>query len=72
MKPPRGMRFENVTVDLACNETRWIMSIESVIHRTPPPGQAVTPCCEHTLFELPVWDRMTSDPAAVTCEETNV
>lgn len=38
-----------------------------VIHGFPPTGSGLTPCCELTPFELPPTDRMTADPALVTC-----
>ena len=38
------------------------------VHRCPPHGAYVTPCCGKTPFELPRTDRITSDPARVTCE----
>lgn len=37
------------------------------VHATPPHGEATTPCCDATPFELPTTDRMTLDAAAVTC-----
>lgn len=40
----------------------------SVTHACPPRGAGgLTPCCGRTPFELPRTDRMTSDPALVTC-----
>lgn len=69
MKPPHGMTIRNVSTadDLARNEYRISVEVESVIHFAPPPGQGMTPCCDRTPFELPVWDRLTTDPEAVTC-----
>lgn len=37
------------------------------VHATPPHGEATTPCCDATPFELPATDRLTLDAAAVTC-----
>jgi hypothetical protein len=37
------------------------------VHACPPEGSGITPCCERTPFELPVTDRMTTDPTLVTC-----
>lgn len=39
----------------------------SVTHYAPQAGNAVTACCGHTPFELKRDDRMTNDPALVTC-----
>jgi len=38
-----------------------------VVHRCPPLGHVVTPCCARTPFELPLTDRMTTDDNSVTC-----
>jgi hypothetical protein len=42
--------------------------MSEVVHRCPPPGSGLTPCCHHTPFELDPYDRLTMDPALVTCE----
>lgn len=39
----------------------------SLTHCAPRVGAAVTVCCGHTPFELKRTDRMTNDPALVTC-----
>lgn len=36
-------------------------------HACPVGDGAFTPCCDRTPFELPRTDRMTLDPALVTC-----
>lgn len=36
-------------------------------HQCPALGSGVTQCCERTPFEVPRTDRMTLDPALVTC-----
>lgn len=41
--------------------------MNNIIHLCPPHGAAVTPCCGRTPFELLRVDRMTHDPALVTC-----
>lgn len=41
--------------------------ITDVVHRVPPDGAAVTPCCGRTPFELPRDEKVTSDDALVTC-----
>jgi hypothetical protein len=38
-----------------------------VVHGCPPDGSGLTTCCGRTPFELPRVDRMSTDPAAVTC-----
>jgi hypothetical protein len=38
-----------------------------VIHRCPPIGSGIMPCCSRTPFEVPLWHRITEDPALVTC-----
>lgn len=40
----------------------------SVLHRIPPNGSGLTPCCGRTLFELPRTDRTTEVPWQVTCK----
>lgn len=37
------------------------------VHACPPDGSGLTPCCGRTPFELPRTDRISSEPAAVTC-----
>lgn len=39
-----------------------------VTHRCPPEGEAVTPCCGRTPFELLPDGRLTVDDALVTCK----
>lgn len=39
---------------------------EAIVHRCPPSGSSVMPCCGRTPFEA-TGDRMTVDPAHVTC-----
>ena len=38
-----------------------------VTHQSPPEG-GVMPCCGLTPFEVPRFDRITLDPALVTCQ----
>lgn len=38
-----------------------------VVHACPPDGGQRTPCCGETPFDLPRTDRVTDDPALVTC-----
>ena len=42
-----------------------------ITHHCPPGQQSLTPCCGKTPFELPHTDRMTLDPAMVTCGRTD-
>lgn len=44
------------------------MSKEVVIHRCPPDGCGLMPCCGRTPFER-MSERMTEDPRLVTCNE---
>ncbi|MEU1071885.1 MULTISPECIES: HIT domain-containing protein [unclassified Streptomyces] len=37
------------------------------VHACPPDGSGLLPCCQRTPFEVPRTDRITEDPAAVTC-----
>lgn len=37
------------------------------VHRCPPKGEGILPCCGRTPFEVPGTDRMTVDEALVTC-----
>jgi hypothetical protein len=41
-----------------------------VVHHCPEDGHGNTPCCARTPFELPRDDRMSNDPALVTCRPT--
>jgi hypothetical protein len=50
----------------------WRMEAErhtpaKVTHQCPPDGGGLMPCCELTPFEVPRTDRITEDPALVTC-----
>lgn len=49
-------------------EARFEPVEERVTHACPPPGQAVTPCCGRTPFELPRTDRIALGPMVVTCQ----
>lgn len=39
-----------------------------VVHRCPPPGWGITPCCGRTPFELGGTDQLTEDEELVTCK----
>jgi hypothetical protein len=42
-------------------------AMPEIVHRCPPKGSGVTPCCGMTPFELPRKDRITVNPKLVTC-----
>lgn len=42
-------------------------AVPETVHACPPDGSGLTPCCGRTPFELPRTDRISSEPAAVTC-----
>jgi hypothetical protein len=39
----------------------------TTVHACPPEDEGLTRCCGVAPFELPLTDRMTLDPALVTC-----
>ena len=47
---------------------RWELSGSEIVHRCPPKGSGLTPCCDKTMFELPSFHRVTLDPKLVTCK----
>ncbi|MDX2954571.1 hypothetical protein [Streptomyces caniscabiei] len=61
----RRMAAESAAVDRVAAETPPAET--ETVHACPPDGSGLTPCCGRTPFELPRTDRMTRDPAAVTC-----
>ena len=44
----------------------------SMIHLCPREGESATRCCGQLIFELPFTDRLTLDPALVTCRRADV
>lgn len=49
--------------------TQWNpKSLPEVIHLCPPGDSNVMPCCGRTPHEVPVWHRLTTDAALVTCD----
>lgn len=52
-------------------EARFDVAV-SVIHECPPGDEGYMPCCNRTPFELPPTDRITTDPARVTCRTGDV
>jgi hypothetical protein len=66
---PVKLRAELVQVAAVC--AAWIADLDSrpivLVHASPQDGSGLTPCCQHTPFELLRTERMTDDPAAVTC-----
>ena len=43
------------------------MARNETTHAAPKAGQAETSCCFKSPLELPIKDRITLDPAKVTC-----
>jgi hypothetical protein len=41
--------------------------VSSTCHECPPRGSSLTPCCGRSPFEIPAYDRLTVDPAYITC-----
>ena len=41
--------------------------VVEVVHAAPVGGFSFTPCCDRTLQELPVYDRVSRHPDQVTC-----
>lgn len=39
------------------------------VHRCPPTGSGLMPCCGRTPFEVPLTDKMTEDARLVTCKD---
>lgn len=52
---------------MTINWAEWEKDFSETVHRCPPEGQGLTPCCGRTPFELPRTHRMTLDPELVTC-----
>lgn len=42
------------------------------VHQCPPVGYGLTPCCGKAPFELPRYDRITTDPELVTCNSKTI
>jgi hypothetical protein len=42
-----------------------------VVHRCPPDGAALMPCCGKAPFDVPRYHRMTVDPELVTCADVD-
>lgn len=66
MKPPDGVTIRHTST--SNGHAHYEVTIEEVVHRCPPMGSGVTPCCGRTPFELPRFDRITLDPKLVTCK----
>jgi len=56
---PESVVVENVIVSP-------VVSTE-IIHLCPQADSGITPCCGKTPFELPLTDRLSSNPNFVTC-----
>jgi len=50
------------------DQTETAGARDEVTHRCPIGDDGWTPCCDRTPFELPRTDRITEDPALVTCQ----
>lgn len=44
---------------------------DEIVHRCPPEGEGLTPCCGRTPFELEQGSRMTLDTSLVTCNKND-
>jgi hypothetical protein len=44
-----------------------VLAHGAVTHRSPSGDDAEMPCCGRTLAQVPAKDRVTTDPALVTC-----
>lgn len=53
--------------DLEVGAMAGLTEEQETVHRCPPKGSGIMPCCDKTPFEVPRTDRMTVDPALVTC-----
>lgn len=53
-------------VDKEDNEEQQLLDI---VHQSPPEGEFYLPCCNRSALEMPRWhNRLTNDPALVTCK----
>jgi len=50
------------------DQTETAGARDEVTHRCPIGDDGWTPSCDRTPFELPRTDRITEDPALVTCQ----
>lgn len=41
--------------------------MSEITHQCPPEGSGLMPCCGRTPLQVPDTDRLTLDPALVTC-----
>ena len=57
--------------DEAAARERWNPhGHDEIVHRCPPIGSDIMPCCKCRPYEMPLWHRLTLDPALVTCRNT--
>jgi hypothetical protein len=54
-------------LDNPCRDQHPSCKTEMTVHQAPGPGQATTPCCDRTPFELPATDGLTTASLDVTC-----
>ncbi|MFJ4682015.1 hypothetical protein [Streptomyces sp. NPDC088789] len=62
-----GFRLEDVLNEAAGAQQQ---PDTEIVHGCPPDGSDLTPCCGKSPVELPRYDRMTINTAAVTCPGT--
>ncbi len=43
----------------------------TLVHKCPPLGESITPCCHKLVFELPRYSRMTLNDDKVTCNKSD-
>lgn len=60
------------TFEVSCpahgtTHTVHVRTVRETVHACPPGSSGVMPCCGRTPFEVSRSDRMTVDPALVTC-----
>jgi hypothetical protein len=65
MKLPEGMTAKAVPGPEGF--ATFEVTVTTPVHRCPPDGSGITPCCGRAPFELPRWHRMTEDGSLVTC-----
>ena len=62
-----GFIYDVARKALAREALRSTPAAKETVHACPPTGSGLTPCCGKTPFELSGSDRLTLDPALVTC-----
>jgi hypothetical protein len=57
--------------DLGRTSIGSVGPVTEVVHAAPVGGFSFTPCCDRTMQELPRYERVSRDPAQVTCGRLN-